>query len=161
MAVLNSGTVNALYASCVLDHSDSLEREWWFRRYAITSIRGVKTLFHPMRLTEIKPAVADLLMQLPDELMITIGGGASFLNMFVNKHNEPWTTMHGECDKLACLALALGMIRVLGREEKELHAVLPGGAPLIVVLDDAIRDYYKFNQFLQQHSVYKWTSTFD
>jgi hypothetical protein len=165
MAILNAGTVNALFNLCLVEHEaiPEIENQTWFVRYSTKRVRGHGyILFHPLRLNEVKPAVADLLMQLPTEFFYTIGAGSTFLNLVTNANNEVWTTLHDDCDKLVCLGVALGLVRVMSDENNEvLKQALPGGMPYIAVLDDVIRDYHKFSLYLATYTRYKWHFKFD
>ena len=89
----------------------------------------MKAGFHPGRLEEAKPALRDLLNELPDDFHKTTGGGQSFLNMCVDKNGEQWG-QHPNMDQLICLSLAAGMgSYCMPRDQWE---VFPGGMPYVV-----------------------------
>lgn len=87
-----------------------------------------------------KPALADhaeqiaaLLLELPDEFMVSKGGGWSFLNACFDRHGEQWTGFHRTMDRLFMLGMGIGMVEC--QLPREMWDALPGCMPYYVVKD--------------------------
>lgn len=92
-----------------------------------------KVGFHPDRLKSHKAEIAEMCDELPDNFKASSGGGWSFLNLCINKHNEQWTGSHQHMEQLTMLGLASGKIQLLAK--RELWEKLPGGMPYVRIVD--------------------------
>lgn len=82
--------------------------------------------FHKERLAAAKPAIDELLRQLPEEFNMNIGGGWSFLQACMDRNGEQWTGLHKTMEELVVLGIAVGSANWLG---KNMMNELPGGMP--------------------------------
>ena len=92
--------------------------------------------FDPKRVEAAKPAIAEMLDQLPNEFRADGGGGWSFLNACTDKTGELWTGMQQSVDELVCLGIAAGYAEYL--LPRDMWAVLPGGVPYFSVKTPAL-----------------------
>lgn len=86
--------------------------------------------FHPGRLEENKPVIKELLNELPDTFMASGGGGMSFLNACMDKHENHWGE-HPNMECLFALGTAAGYVKLA--LPREMWSSLPGGMPYYVV----------------------------
>ena len=93
----------------------------------------MKVGFHPDRLNESQPLIAEMLQDLPDSFQKKGGGGMSFLNMCQDKEGNQWADLHQTMDQLVCLGIATKTLSFL--MPRDMWMVLPGGMPYLVVLD--------------------------
>jgi len=93
--------------------------------------RGIMTMvaFHQGRIADSKPAIIEMVKQLPDEFHKGKGGGMSFLSMCVDKDGTQWGE-HPTMDQLVILALAAGVGQYC--MPREMWSILPGGMPYVV-----------------------------
>lgn len=101
---------------------------------------------HPGRLESHRVEVAAMLMELPLPFRKTIapdengdvgGGGWSFLNAYMDRHDRQWTGLHQTQEQLIVMGIGLGLAEyLLGREA---WAAFPGGVPYLQVDDEACR----------------------
>jgi len=94
-------------------------------------IEGVATsaAFDPKRVEENKPRIRELLEELPAPFFKDTGGGWSFLNACLDKHNRHWGE-HQSVDALLLVGIAAGYVTFA---PKEMWSVLPGGVPYFTV----------------------------
>lgn len=96
-------------------------------------IRGegvvTKAGFHPERLKEAKPALKEMLLQIPDDFHKKGGGGQSFLSMCVDINGVQWGE-HRNMDELLCLSLAAGFASYC--MPREMWNTFPRGMPYVV-----------------------------
>jgi len=88
-----------------------------------------RVMFHPGRLKESKPALVEMLNQLPDEFHKDKGGGMSFLNMCVDRDGTQWGE-HPTMDQLIILAIAAGVGQYC--MPREMWTMFPGSMPYVV-----------------------------
>jgi hypothetical protein len=87
---------------------------------------------HPDRLHGHARDVRTMLAQLPKEFFVTSGGGWSFLNLCMRADGEQWTGLHQTQERLACLAIGLGMASWLP-DGREFWKAFPGGVPYVQI----------------------------
>jgi hypothetical protein len=84
--------------------------------------------FHPGRLEEKRPVVIEMIEKLDSAFRKSGGGGASFLQLCVDKDGNQWGE-HRECSDLIAIANALKLASFpMGRN---LWSALPGGMPYV------------------------------
>jgi hypothetical protein len=89
--------------------------------------------FHPERLHSYQEEIWQMLNELPEAFWIPDdehpngGGGWSFLNACMDRHDEQWTSFHRTMDQLFSLGQALGF--VTSALPRDLWSSLPGGMP--------------------------------
>jgi hypothetical protein len=81
--------------------------------------------FHPERIAAAKPAIDEMLSELPDQFHHKRGGGWSFLNACQDKHGAQWGE-HRDMEGLVCLGIAAGSASWIMRDMAD---ILPGGVP--------------------------------
>ena len=86
--------------------------------------------FHPGRLESHKEEIGKLLSELPDEFHDTKGGGMSFLNACVTRHDQHWGE-HRSIEQLLALGIGTKQARIL--LPRSMWSVLPGGMPYFSV----------------------------
>lgn len=86
---------------------------------------------HPDRLEAKRTDIENMLSELPEQFMVGVGGGWSFMNACVKKDGNQWADTHQAVDKLVMLGNALG--RVQFTMPRELWSALPGGLPYFSV----------------------------
>lgn len=89
--------------------------------------------FDKVRVEQHRSQVAELLMELPEEFMISKGGGMSFLNACMDRHGNHWGE-HINMGVLFALGQAAGLAKCL--MPREMWSVLPGGMPYYGVADE-------------------------
>ena len=132
MSKLTADRVEEIFVNCLyLD--EELEDEASVPEDAVL-VEGISMNvgFHPDRLDAHKPEIFELLKELPDQFMSSKGGGWSFLNACMDKHDNHWAE-HPTIDKLLILGIAIGKAGYL--MEREYWKSFPGGAPYFYVRD--------------------------
>jgi hypothetical protein len=89
-----------------------------------------KVGFHPERLKLHEPEVIELLDELPEKFKEGSGGGWSFLNACMDKHDIQWGEQLN-AEQLLLLGMALGKVQC--QAPREMWSMLPGGVPYYVV----------------------------
>lgn len=84
--------------------------------------------FHAGRVAEISEEVRYLLNEMPDSFHKEKGGGMSFLQLCMDKHDEHWAE-HPTMNDLICLGLATKMASYC--MPRDYWHVLPGGMPYV------------------------------
>lgn len=121
------------------DHVDFIFRDCLFRDGEDTAdavkTEGIicKFWLHPERLESHKTEITEMCDELPDNFKASSGGGWSFLNLCINKHEEQWTGNHQQMEQLMVLGLACGKMQLLIK--RELWKMCPGGMPYLMVID--------------------------
>ena len=87
--------------------------------------------FHPGRLAAAADEIRALLNELPEKFRENEGGGWSFLNACMDRHDHQWTGVHSTMEQLFLLGLASGQVECL--LPRELWSVLPGGMPYYMI----------------------------
>lgn len=124
MSKLNVKNVRSTFKHCLFDDIEPTDNH--------ISGEGVrlKAGFHPERLKESEPVIAEMLDELSDHFKATGGKGWSFLNMCEDKNGNQWTGLHTIVDELLTLGIATKQLSYcLPREQWN---ILPGGVPYIV-----------------------------
>lgn len=123
---LTSDNVNKIFMKCLFSENEDTTN--------YIEAKGVKThvCFNPTRLEENKLNIINMLDDLPNEFKTSGGGGMTFLNACVDKHNNQWGG-HSSIDQLICLGLGIGKVQYL--MEREFWPHLPGGVPYFVYND--------------------------
>lgn len=88
-----------------------------------------KYAFHPGRTEACKEDIRWLLNEMPDAFQLKKGGGWSFLNLCMDKHDVHWAE-HPTMESLVCLGIAAGMASF--PMPREYWKMLPGGMPYVV-----------------------------
>lgn len=122
---LTATKVNEIFNDCLFKDGES--REGALCAEGVVHNFG----FHPERIQSHKQEITELLDELPENFFENSGGGWSFLQACVDKHNNQWGE-HLHMEQLFCLGIALGLVKEL--LPKEMRSVLPGGVPYYVVL---------------------------
>jgi hypothetical protein len=129
---LTATNVQDIFARCLYQEGDlcGLEKG----EIPADCVRGegivMKAGFHPGRVEEAKPAIKELLAQLPEQFHKATGGGWSFLQMCVDKEGNQWGE-HRNMDELLCLGIAAGMAAYC--MPRDMWEMLPGGMPYVVL----------------------------
>ena len=87
--------------------------------------------FHPERLESHKPEILALLHELSDDFWEGKGGGMSFLNACVDRHDNQWGE-HINIDQLLMLGTATGQAKIL--MPRAMWGMFPGGMPYFSVV---------------------------
>lgn len=87
----------------------------------------LKVGFHQDRLESAKPAIREILLEMPDEFR----DGWSFLNLCHDKNGNQWTGLHNIMDMLVALGLASNIMKFPMPRKDWTH--FPGGMPYIVI----------------------------
>lgn len=85
--------------------------------------------FHPKRIEESKDQIKWLLNEMPAVFHKGSGGGMSFLNLCMDKHDVHWAE-HPTMGCLISLGIAAGYARYC--LPRDMWEVLPGGMPYVV-----------------------------
>lgn len=88
--------------------------------------------FDETKIAENADLISELLHELPEEFMMSGGGGWSFLNACNDKHGRQWTGFHAVMEALFCLGIAASKAKWL--LPRDMWSVLPGGMPYVGVL---------------------------
>lgn len=81
--------------------------------------------FHPGRVTGAKASIDAMLAELPDSFWLTRGGGMTFLNGCMDRHDLQWGEQRN-VEALVCLGIAAGSASWIMRD---MASALPGGVP--------------------------------
>ena len=84
--------------------------------------------FHPGRIAEKKDEIKELLDEMPASFHIGGGGGMSFLNLCMDKHDNHWAE-HQTMGDLVCLGIAAGMAKYC--LPRDMWNMFPGGMPYV------------------------------
>lgn len=85
--------------------------------------------FHPDRIEEKRPVIVEMIERLHPDFRESGGGGASFLQMCVDKDGVQWGE-HSTCSELIALASALKLASF--PMPRGLWPMLPGGVPYVI-----------------------------
>lgn len=89
--------------------------------------------FHPGRIQGYAEELAEMLGELPEQFMASVGGGWSFLNACLDKHGNHWAE-HQTMEQLFQLGIATDKVKC--QLPRDMWASLPGGMPYYVVKDN-------------------------
>lgn len=87
--------------------------------------------FEPTRLFNNTEGITDMVNQLPAAFKDNIGGGASFLNMALNKEGEQWANLDITMEQLLALGTAIGKMGF--KISREFWQSFRGGMPYVYV----------------------------
>ena len=127
MTTLTAAKVMTIFAAC---------------QYVIGSKRGEAVIisgvvhlytFNSAQLRTYKAEIKQLLRQLPDEFMASIGGGWGFVNACVDKNGILWG-QHINMEALFTLGIAVGYVKEMF--DRSRWGELPGGMPYYIVMDE-------------------------
>lgn len=82
--------------------------------------------FHRERLEAAKPAINELLLQLPENFQLDKGGGWSCLMACKDRDDNLWTGVHQTMEELVVLGIAVGLASWIGKEYAD---ALPSSMP--------------------------------
>lgn len=85
--------------------------------------------FHPQRLESHRAEVEAILREMSPDFFADHGGGATFLNLCMDKNGDQWGE-HRNCNDLVVLAIGLRLAKYC--LPREMWPALPGGMPYIV-----------------------------
>ena len=128
--MLTSDAVSRVFMDCL--HQDAeLPSDGSVPPGAVIA-QGVVTSigFHRGRLMTHRKEVHDLLIELSPVFMVESGGGWSFLNACMDKHERQWGE-HRNVEQLLLLGLACGYVTYC--LPKEMWPMFPGGMPYFTV----------------------------
>lgn len=114
-------------------YTDSLAEDLPDTDARYTIVEGIihSTAFNTEKLERHRDEVALMLAWLPDNFMVTRGGGWSFLNACDDRAGRQWTGLHRTMDALFQLGIGLGMAEYLG--PRKIWSAFPGGMPYVQV----------------------------
>jgi len=124
--ILTAKKVDALFNNCMFGTDESTEG--YIKAEGIMVTVG----FHPERIAAAKDEILAMLKELPDEYLMSSGGGWTFLNVCNDRHGNQWSGLHKTIEQLALLGIGAG---VAEWQMFETRKVMPGGMPYFVVLD--------------------------
>lgn len=127
MQTLTADKVEEVFHDCLFNEAESTDN--MIVADGILNPYG----FHPERLEEHRDTIISLLNELPDNFKQSGGGGWSFLNACMDRHDNQWTGLHRTMDQLFCLGMAIGYVEC--QLKRELWTILPGGMPYYVIKD--------------------------
>lgn len=87
--------------------------------------------FNPDRLKAAEPDIREMLAELPDEFHADKGGGWSFLNACMDRHDNHWAE-HPTINELLVLGIAVQRAKIL--MPREMWSMFPGGLPYFSVI---------------------------
>lgn len=123
---LDPRLVHSIFLDCQFqEHED---------RSSHIRVEGVvleEVMLHPLRVAKNKTVIEDLLLLLDNSFMADGGGGASFLNMCVDKHGVQWTGVHSVQEELFILGRAIGAAHFV--VPRQYWDALPGGMPFVII----------------------------
>lgn len=124
--ILTTAAVDKLVSACL--YGDERPEE------GALIVRGiVRTFgFDRDKVAERVGQVESLIRELPEPFLSSAGGGWSFLNLCVDRHDRQWGE-HPTMEALCCVAIAAG--RASWLFPRDLWDALPGGVPYIVFED--------------------------
>lgn len=121
---LTSEAVDAMMHECLFKEGEPVSDA------IVVSGIVAKFNFHPGRIGEKTPAIAELLAELPERFHLGTGGGWTFLNACMDRHGNQWGEDR-DMEALFCLGIAAGKAQWL--MSRDMWDVLPGGMPYVVV----------------------------
>lgn len=115
---------------------DLMRRCLWFagtQSDGMINVEGIKAnyAFSTSRIAEHADEIGALLAELPDEFHADKGGGWSFLNACNDRHDNQWTGLHSQMEKLFALGIAAGKAR--WSLPRELWSACRGEMPYVTV----------------------------
>ncbi len=122
---LNSERVEKTFLDCLFKGSEDTSTH--IRAEGVITNVG----FHPERLESYRPAIEEMLSELPNEFQQSGGGGWSFLNACNDRHGNQWTDLHRTIEHLILLGIAIGKVKL--QLPRAVWKALPGGVPYFVV----------------------------
>lgn len=124
--ILNADTVESILRYCLFGEGESVD--------SAIKVDGVvyRYDFHPERIKEKAAEIKSQIMELPDDFMLSKGGGMSFLSACMDKHGNHWGE-HRNIEQLLVLAIAAGFAKWL--LPREAWSICPGGMPYVQVID--------------------------
>ena len=123
---LTSERVTEIFLDCLYREDEDTSNH--IKAEGITTNVG----FHPERLEGHRAEVEAMLMELPDQFLLSKGGGWSFLNACMDRNDIQWGG-HENVQQLILLGIGLNKVRFC--MPRSMWSVLPGGMPYFVVLD--------------------------
>lgn len=90
-----------------------------------------KIAFNPVRITEKREVIREMLNEMDPSFHKQGGGGMSFLNLCNDKHGELWTGFHRTMAMLVALGIAAGMASYC--LPREMWSAFPGGMPYVMI----------------------------
>lgn len=125
---LTSQVVDDMMLKCLFGDSEQVEKP--------IMVEGIARNFgfHPARIAEHRDEIKAMLAELPDAFQATKGGGWSFLNACLDRHDVQWTGLHMIMESLFCLGIAAGLAR--WTLPRHLWHVFPGGMPYVTLTLD-------------------------
>jgi len=123
---LTSERVTEIFLDCLYREDEDTSNH--IKAEGITTNVG----FHPERLEGHRAEVEAMLMELPDQFLLSKGGGWSFLNACMDRNDIQWGG-HENMQQLILLGIGLNKVRFC--MPRSMWSVLPGGMPYFVVLD--------------------------
>lgn len=128
MAKLNAEDIHDTFVNCLFKEGEPTEN------HVVGEGVMIKIGFHPERLKQAEPKIAEWLAELPDEFKKSTGkGGWSFLNMCVDKEGNQWGE-HQNVDELVALGTATKQLSFV-LPDRKMWKQLYGGMPYLVVND--------------------------
>ena len=122
--MLNPSGVEKIFKDCLCNEN---EVDGAVKAEGITCTVG----FDPAMLEKYRQQIVDMLNELPKEFHKETGGGWSFLNAWMDKDGNQWTSFHQQMEQLFQLGIGIGKVKCL--MPKKLWAALPGGMPYYVI----------------------------
>lgn len=92
--------------------------------------------FDPAKIEQNKTLIFKMLMELPTQFRQSDGGGWSFLQACMDRHDNQWTSFHRTMGFLFALGEAAGFVKPL--LPRDMWQMLPGGMPYYVILDEQL-----------------------
>lgn len=130
---LNPARVNDIFQECLV-RSDELCGESPTCEYSIAEGVFETAKFHTGRLNEQKPAINEMLDEIPD-----IDQGIHFLNLCIAKGNRLWTGDHAVVDRLMVLGFATGLLSVFANIPKsEWNDMFSQGLPFVIKNEEKV-----------------------
>jgi hypothetical protein len=132
MTTLSSTLIEDLVAACLFDDDTPIEEA----KSTGILVKGIwaQFLFNPTSIAAHKSEIGKLLMELPDAFMASKGGGWSFLNACMDKHDRQWTNHDVVMEGLFVLGIACEYVKYV--MPREMWWMFYGNMPYLVV-DDA------------------------
>ena len=130
---LTSRGVEAIFFACMFKDEELVEGQPTIPFLHIEGIRGTYG-FHPERVAENRAKIKELLDELPDQFREAVGGGWSFLQACMDKHDEQWAE-HENVEQLMVLGMAAGWVSYVA--PRAMWKMMPGGMPYFVIHPEA------------------------
>ena len=135
--MLDAKKVDEIFMDCLFKENEVVDGK---PTLPMTEVLGIVRNFgfHIERLESHRREVQDLLRELPDNFRSNEGGGRSFLQACLDRHDNHWGE-HMHMEQLFSLGIGLGIVTYL--MDRELWPSLPGGMPYIAILMDKFTEY--------------------